>query len=233
MACGLEAGSAWLGWLVSSTWLRRNSGGARGLISCAFNLRGSLERRIVNCHELLVGHPNIVMLRIRKCSSGRGTRKPVLLRLYDRSEVDHLCRLFTPLRAELLVSAYFVLWAERLTCRPRLKIGNRRRPRNPRPEFSLCFPSVMGSETVAISVCRKRTPKACFRMPLILPWNGRPGILVKKLWCVSCVRVIVLLDVTVNSAMSFRWAVLNHACRRVVRATISVLNWSRWAKMGC
>ncbi|OWM89161.1 hypothetical protein CDL15_Pgr026324 [Punica granatum] len=54
-----------------------------------------------------------------------------------------------------------------------------------------------------------------------------------QLWCVSCVRVIVLLDVTVNSAMSFRWAVLNHACRRVVRATISVLNWSRWAKMGC
>ncbi|PKI73038.1 hypothetical protein CRG98_006533 [Punica granatum] len=43
MACSLEDGSAWLGWLVDPTWLGRKSGEARVSIGRAFVLRGSLE----------------------------------------------------------------------------------------------------------------------------------------------------------------------------------------------
>ncbi|PKI78369.1 hypothetical protein CRG98_001237 [Punica granatum] len=66
-----------------------------------------------------------------KCSGDPGTRKPILLRLDNRGEVVHFCRLFEPLRDVPLVSACFVLWAERFTRQPRLEIDNRRRPRNP------------------------------------------------------------------------------------------------------
>ncbi|PKI42344.1 hypothetical protein CRG98_037263 [Punica granatum] len=100
MAYGLEAGSAWLDWLVGLTWQGRKSGEARGSVGRAFNLFGLLERRIVN------------------------------------SEVDRFCYLFAPLRVELLVSVCFILWAERLTRRPKLEIENRRRPRDLRSELS-------------------------------------------------------------------------------------------------
>ncbi|PKI57119.1 hypothetical protein CRG98_022490 [Punica granatum] len=61
---------------------------------------------------------NIDMLIESVCSGDSGTRKPVLLRLDDRSEVVRFCRLFAPLRAILLVLAYFrvpftCLWIER------------------------------------------------------------------------------------------------------------------------
>ncbi|PKI56100.1 hypothetical protein CRG98_023506 [Punica granatum] len=72
----------------------------------------------------------------RDCSGDSGTRKPVLLRLDDRSEVVRFCRLFALLRAILLVLACFVFWAEWFTCRPRLEIDNRRRSRNPRTGLS-------------------------------------------------------------------------------------------------
>ncbi|PKI64999.1 hypothetical protein CRG98_014584 [Punica granatum] len=97
-----------------------------------------------------------------ECLGVPGTRKPVSLRLDDRSEVVRFCLSFAPLRAVLLVSAYFVLWPERFTCQPRLEIDIRRRPRNPRTGLFQCFPSVlMCSETTVISVCQKRVPKAC------------------------------------------------------------------------
>ncbi|OWM78319.1 hypothetical protein CDL15_Pgr001040 [Punica granatum] len=93
---------------------------------------------------------------------GPKTQKPVLLRLDDRSEVIRFCRLFAPLRAVLLVLACFVLWAKRLTRRPRLEIDNRRRHRNPRTGLSQCFPSIlMYSEIAVISICQKRVPKTC------------------------------------------------------------------------
>ncbi|PKI32874.1 hypothetical protein CRG98_046735 [Punica granatum] len=99
--------------------------------------------------------PNIDILRMGECSSVPGTRKPVLLRLDDRGEVVRFYRLFAPLRDVPLVSACFVLWAERFTCRPWLEIDIRRCPKNPRTGLSLCFPSVlMCSETTAISVCQ-------------------------------------------------------------------------------
>ncbi|PKI49541.1 hypothetical protein CRG98_030078 [Punica granatum] len=208
--CGERHGS-WLGSWLGLAWLARGSHLAREKVG-----RSSVLDR-------------------SKCSGGPRTRKLVLLRLEDRNKVDHFCRLFTPQCAELLVSACFVLRAKRLTRRPRLKIENQRRPRNPRPEFSLCFPSVlMYSETAAISIYQKGTPKIsrtdnlskrypamflcrkgplflgsastreinmisgkqsdscslvlvtlgceqdCFRMPLILPWSGRPEIPVRK-----------------------------------------------------
>ncbi|PKI76306.1 hypothetical protein CRG98_003312 [Punica granatum] len=47
-----------------------------------------------------------------------------------------------------------------LARRPRLKIGNRRRPRNLRSELSQCFSSVlMCQEITVFSVCRKRAAK--------------------------------------------------------------------------
>ncbi|PKI73969.1 hypothetical protein CRG98_005645 [Punica granatum] len=97
-----------------------------------------------------------------ECSGVLGTRKPVLLRLDDRGEVVRFCRLFAPLRDVPLMSACFVLWAERFTCRPRLEIDIRRRPKNPRTGLSRCFPRVlMCSETTVISVRQKRVLKAC------------------------------------------------------------------------
>ncbi|PKI58745.1 hypothetical protein CRG98_020852 [Punica granatum] len=92
----------------------------------------------------------------RECSGDPGTRKPVLLRLDDRGEVVCFRRLFTPLRDVSLVSACFVLWAKRFTCRPWLEIDIRRHPRNPRMGLSQCFLSVLiCSETTVISVCQK------------------------------------------------------------------------------
>ncbi|PKI78423.1 hypothetical protein CRG98_001196 [Punica granatum] len=100
--------------------------------------------------------PNIDILCMGECSGVPGTRKPVLLRLDDQGEVVRFCRLFAPLRDVPLMSACFVLWAERFTCRPRLEIDIRRRPKNPRMGLSRCFPSVpMCSETTVISVCKK------------------------------------------------------------------------------
>ncbi|PKI48598.1 hypothetical protein CRG98_031017 [Punica granatum] len=74
---------------------------------------------------------------------------------------------------------------ERLTCRPRLEINNRRRPRNPRMRLSQCFPSVlMCSKTTVISVCQKRVPKTCreayFRVPFICSWMGHPRSPVRR-----------------------------------------------------
>ncbi|PKI79294.1 hypothetical protein CRG98_000308 [Punica granatum] len=71
-------------------------------------------------------------------------------------------------QAELWLSEFWrsgrlerILERERLTCRPRLEIANRSRPRNLRTGLSQCFSSVlMCSETIAISVCQKRVPKA-------------------------------------------------------------------------
>ncbi|PKI78947.1 hypothetical protein CRG98_000659 [Punica granatum] len=139
----------------------------------------------------------VLILRISECSGVPGTRKPISLHLDDRSEVVCFCRTFAPLRAVLLVSTCFVLWAERFTCRPRLEIDMRRRPRNPQTRLSQCFPSVlMCSETTVIFVCKKRVPKACreafvtiktslgrstcFRVPFICSWIGHPGSIVRK-----------------------------------------------------
>ncbi|PKI71119.1 hypothetical protein CRG98_008487 [Punica granatum] len=100
--------------------------------------------------------PNIDMLLDSECWGDSETRKLVLLRLDDRDEVVRFCRLFAPLRDVSLVSACFVLWAERFTCRPQLKIDIRRRPRDPRMGLSQCFPSIlMCSETTVISVFQK------------------------------------------------------------------------------
>ncbi|PKI49289.1 hypothetical protein CRG98_030332 [Punica granatum] len=63
----------------------------------------------------------------REWSGDPGTRKPVLLHLDNRGEVACFCRLFAPLRDVPLVSACFVLWAERFTRQPQLEIDNRRR----------------------------------------------------------------------------------------------------------
>ncbi|PKI58748.1 hypothetical protein CRG98_020855 [Punica granatum] len=99
--------------------------------------------------------PNIDMLFVSECSGDPGTRKPVLLRLDDRGEVVRFCLLFAPLRDVTLVSACFVLWAERVTCRPQLEIDIWRHPRNPRMGLSQCFSSVlMCSETTVVSVCQ-------------------------------------------------------------------------------
>ncbi|PKI61616.1 hypothetical protein CRG98_017991 [Punica granatum] len=117
--------------------------------------------------------------------------------LDDRSGVVRFYRLLAPLRDVLLVLACSVLWAERFTCRHRLEIDIRRRPRNPRMGLSQYFPSVlMCSETTVISVCQKRVPKVyqeafvtietslrrptCFRVPFICSWIGRPGSPVRK-----------------------------------------------------
>ncbi|PKI60685.1 hypothetical protein CRG98_018932 [Punica granatum] len=125
--------------------------------------------------------PNIDVLLVSECSGDPGTRKPVLLRSNYQSEIVRLCCLFALLHAILLVSACFVLWAERLTRQPRLEIDNLRRPRNSRTGLPQCFPSVlMCSETIAISVCQKRVPKACFRVPFIYLWIGHPEIPVRK-----------------------------------------------------
>ncbi|PKI65512.1 hypothetical protein CRG98_014093 [Punica granatum] len=121
--------------------------------------------------------PNIDILRMGDCSGVPRTRKPVLLRLDDRSEVVRFYRLFAPLRDVSLMSACFVLWAERFTCRPRLEIDIRRRPRNPRTGLSRCFPSVlMCSETTVSSVYQKRVLKACREASVIIEMSlGRPN----------------------------------------------------------
>ncbi|PKI73968.1 hypothetical protein CRG98_005644 [Punica granatum] len=112
--------------------------------------------------EYGLNEPNIDILLMGECSGVPGTRKPVLLRLDDREEVVRFCRLFTPLRDVPLVSACFVLWAERFSCLPRLEIDIWRRPKKPRTGLSRYFPSVlMCSETTVISVRQKRVLKAC------------------------------------------------------------------------
>ncbi|PKI37323.1 hypothetical protein CRG98_042285 [Punica granatum] len=151
------------------------------------------------------------MLDRRKCSGGPGTRKPVSLHLDDLSEVDCLCRLFGALRVVLLASACFVHWAGQLTRRLRLKIGNRKHPKNPRSKFSLCFPSVlMCSETVAISVCQKRTPKSLLH---------------------DCVSAHA--GPTVNSSPSSSMAYSVALAGVVVLMADAALCQSWWARMGC
>ncbi|PKI68953.1 hypothetical protein CRG98_010633 [Punica granatum] len=188
--------------------------------------------------------PNIDMLYVSECSGSPRTRKPVLLSLDDRSEVVNFCHLFAPLRVVLLVSACFVLWAERLTHRPQLEIDNRRHPRNPQTGLSQCFSSVlMCSETAVISVCRKRVPKVCREAFVTIEMSlgrliGRPGSPVKKASTnvrgaqatipasVVLSYVFAPIGLLVNSDPSLCWVFLCLVRRVVVGVTVGVLCWS-------
>ncbi|PKI68042.1 hypothetical protein CRG98_011638 [Punica granatum] len=159
---GSKTGPVLLGWFglaMGPTWLGERPGEARVSIGRAFDLCDLLERRIINVRTNAIA-----------------ARKPVLLDLDARSEVSRFRCPIVCLRDLLHALARFMPWAEYLAHRPRLKIGNRRRPGNPQSEFSQCSPSVlMCPETAAISVCRKRAPNVCRgTFETILTLLGRP-----------------------------------------------------------